>query len=60
MDRVYCNECTCRIAYYTCHSLSDLNVVEVARDNSPSVKSYIVQNLGLINSYDTWHGKSTR
>ena len=55
---MYCDECTCRIAYYTCHSFSGLNVVEVAHDNSPSVKSYIIQDLGLINSYDTWHGKS--
>ena len=52
---MYCDECTCCIA---CHSFSGLNVVEVAHDNSPSVKSYIVQDLGLINSYDTWHGKS--
>ena len=55
---MYCNECTCCIVHYSCHSLSGLNVIEVAHDNSPSVKSYIVQNLGLINSCDTWHGKS--
>ena len=54
---MYCDECTCCIAYYSCHSFSGLNVVEVAHDNSPSVKNYIVQDLGLINSYNTWYGK---
>ena len=33
-----------------------LNVVEVAHDNSSSVKGYITQELKLVNSYDTWHG----
>uniref|UniRef100_A0A1X7USZ7 Mutator-like transposase domain-containing protein n=1 Tax=Amphimedon queenslandica TaxID=400682 RepID=A0A1X7USZ7_AMPQE len=33
-----------------------LNVTEVAHDNSPSVTSYIVEELQLKNSYDTWHG----
>ena len=35
-----------------------LNVVEVAHDNSPSVKMYITQDLNLVNSYDTWHGRN--
>ena len=35
-----------------------LNITEVAHDNSASVKSYIVEDLQLKNSYDTWHGKS--
>jgi hypothetical protein len=33
-----------------------LNVVEVAHDNCVPVKNYIVNQLNLINSYDTWHG----
>ena len=44
------------IMYYTI----GLNVVEVAHDNAPSVKAYIVQELNLINSYDTWHGKNLK
>ncbi len=36
-----------------------LKVVEVAHDNCSSVKNYVVQDLNLINSYDTWHGKNT-
>ena len=35
-----------------------LNITEVAHDISASVKSYIVEDLQLKNSYDTWHGKS--
>uniref|UniRef100_A0A1X7UBH2 Uncharacterized protein n=1 Tax=Amphimedon queenslandica TaxID=400682 RepID=A0A1X7UBH2_AMPQE len=34
-----------------------LNVTEVAHDNSPPVTSYIVEELKLKHSYDTWHGK---
>ena len=37
-----------------------LNITEVAHDNSASVKSYIVEDLQLKNSYDTWHGKSCK
>ena len=33
-----------------------LNVVEVAHDIQHSVTRYITDSLGLINSYDTWHG----
>ncbi len=33
--------------------MSGLKVVEVAHDNSSSVKNYTVQDLNLINSYDT-------
>ena len=34
-----------------------LNVVEVAHDYQPAVKKYIVDDLGMVNSFDTWHGK---
>lgn len=34
-----------------------LNVVEIAHDYQAQVQKYIVDELGLINSYDTWHGK---
>ena len=37
--------------------VSGLNVVEVAHDNSTSVISYVVKDLKLRNSYDTWHGE---
>jgi hypothetical protein len=33
-----------------------INVVEVAHDNSPSVKNLIEKDYNLKNSYDTWHG----
>jgi hypothetical protein len=36
--------------------LVGLNVVEVAHDNSPTVKNVIERELKLKNSYDTWHG----
>ena len=36
-----------------------LNVVEVAHDCQPSVKKYIVDDSGMVNSFDTWHGKIT-
>ncbi len=34
-----------------------LNIVEVAHDNQPVVKKYVTDELKLLNSYDTWHGK---
>ncbi len=34
-----------------------LNIVEVAHDNQPVVKKYVTDELNLLNSYDTWHGK---
>ena len=51
------NICTFKWVGVICESLTGLNVVEVAHDNCPSVKSYIVNDLKLINSYDTWHGE---
>ena len=35
-----------------------LEVLEVAHDMQPQVSKYVTDELGLINSYDTWHGKS--
>ena len=32
-------------------------MVEVAHDYQPQVQKYVVDELGLVNSYDTWHGK---
>ena len=34
-----------------------LNIVEVPHDNQPVVKKYVTDELKLLNSYDTWHGK---
>ena len=34
-----------------------LHVVEVAHDIQVQVVKYIRETLGLINSYDTWHGE---
>ena len=33
--------------------------MEVAHDNATAVKSYIMEDLHLPNSYDTWHGEVT-
>ena len=34
-----------------------LNIKEVAHDYATSVSDYIISELQLLNSYDTWHGK---
>ena len=34
-----------------------LNIVEMAHGYHPSMKKYIVDDLGMVNSFDTWHGK---
>lgn len=36
---------------------SGLNVTEVAHDSQVQVKKYVCEELGLLNSYDTWHGQ---
>ena len=36
---------------------SRVNVTEVAHDYQVSVKKYMTEDLGIIKSYDTWHGK---
>ena len=33
----------------------DLNITEVAHDYQTALKRY-VKELGMVNSYDTWHG----
>lgn len=33
-----------------------LRVVEVAHDIQAQVSKYVKETLGLVNSYDTWHG----
>ena len=33
-----------------------LNVVEVAHDMQLAVRRYLMQDLKLVNSFDTWHG----
>ena len=33
-----------------------LNIVEVAHDIQQQVSKYIVDVMGFVNSYDTWHG----
>ena len=35
-----------------------LKVVEVAHDYQAQVQKYVVDELNLTNSYDTWHGKT--
>ena len=39
--------------------LSGLNITEVAHDYCTSVSDYIINDLHLLNSYDTWHGMSS-
>lgn len=42
----------------TLQIMSGLNVSEVAHDHQVQVKKYVVEELHLKNSSDTWHGKS--
>ena len=37
---------------------TELKVVEVAHDYQAQVQKYVVDELKLLNSYDTWHGKT--
>lgn len=34
-----------------------LHVSEVAHDCQAGVTKYVTEELGLLNSYDTWHGE---
>ena len=34
-----------------------MNVTEVAHDFQVGVKKFVTEELGVLNSYDTWHGK---
>ena len=34
-----------------------LDIREIAHDYQLQVKKYIVEDLKLLNSYDTWHGQ---
>ena len=36
--------------------VAGLNVTEVAHDIQAQVSKYVSVTLGLVNSYDTWHG----
>ena len=46
------------ISQYFCTHFtpSGLNVTEVAHDNHAAVRNFVVNDLMLMNSYDTWHG----
>jgi hypothetical protein len=33
-----------------------LHVVEVAHDFQQQIRRYVVEDLKMVNSYDTWHG----
>ncbi len=46
-----------RLFLFFVHYVSGLNIVEVAHDNQSVVKKFITDDLKLINSFDTWHGK---
>ena len=35
-----------------------IKVTEVAHDFQIEVKKYVTEELGLVNSYDTWHGNT--
>ena len=34
-----------------------LNITEVAHDIQLQVTRYVKEDMGMVNSYDTWHGK---
>ena len=43
-------------AHVTCEGrVIGLKVTEVAHDFQIGVKKYVTEELGLVNSYDTWH-----
>ena len=37
-----------------------LNISEVSHDIQAQVSEYVSTDLGLVNSYDTWHGEGVR
>ena len=43
----------CTISHFHCDE--GLNITEVAHDYQSTIKKY-VEELGMVNSYDTWHG----
>ena len=57
-------ECTCTLYVYKLTCLVSwcvlcfigLNIKEVAHDYAMSVSDYVINELQLLNSYDTWHG----
>ena len=48
--------CTCTLYMYLCVFHEGLNITEVAHDYNTQLKTYITQELKLVNSFDTWHG----
>ena len=42
---------------YTYVHIVGVNVTEVDHDFQVSVMKYVTTELGILNSYDTWHGK---
>ena len=34
-----------------------MKVTEVAQENRVGVMKYVTEELGILNSYDTWHGE---
>jgi len=36
-----------------------LKVTEVAHDYQVRVKKYVTKEFGVLNSYNTWHGKAS-
>ena len=56
--------CACTLYVYKVTCLASwcilcfigLNIKEVAHDYATSVSDYVINELQLLNSYDTWHG----
>ena len=44
------------LSNYKLQEWQGLDIREVAHDCSATVSNYITEDLGLINSFDTWHG----
>ena len=42
--------------YNTFYSNIGLNITEVAHDYQTTIKKYVCEDLGMVNSFDTWHG----
>ena len=54
-----CTLCDSESGKFMCCFATGLRVVEIAHDMQTQVTRYVTAELGLINSYDTWHGITT-
>ena len=44
--------------YFLFYSSAYFEIAEVVHDNVPVIKKWVVQELKIKNSFDSWHGKN--